>query len=224
MNNVGSCPIFTNVFSLTLHQYNIPRENLVIMTKVFFLVSPDPSTLTMLNPALGSTRDFINQGGLSRAAIFNQVEASLRRLDTGYIDLLQIHTFDPTTPLEETMKALHDLVVSGKVRYLGACNMRTWQFAEMNRVAEVNGWTKFVSIQVEHSLLYRPEVCSDVPAASTCCSLTGLPGIRNVCILQLQGHRHLVVLPPHGWPPCPASGDGNAQDQKHQRHAVREET
>ncbi|KAI0942653.1 hypothetical protein AcW1_003226 [Taiwanofungus camphoratus] len=162
INTIDTANTYSNgeaerILGAFMNNYNIPRENLVIMTKVFFLVSPDPSTLTMLNPALGSTRDFINQGGLSRAAIFNQVEASLRRLDTGYIDLLQIHTFDPTTPLEETMKALHDLVVSGKVRYLGACNMRTWQFAEMNHVAEVNGWTKFVSIQVEHSLLYRPE-------------------------------------------------------------------
>ncbi|KAI0354041.1 Aldo/keto reductase [Trametes cingulata] len=130
-------------------------EKLVIMTKAFFLVSPDPSTLTMLNPGLNNTRDFVNQGGLSRAALFNQVEASLKRLRTSYIDVLQVHTFDPTTPLEETMKALHDLVQSGKVRYLGACNMRGWQFAEMQRVAEVNGWTQFVSMQVEYSLLYR---------------------------------------------------------------------
>ena len=129
------------------------------MTKVFFLVSPDPSVLTVLNPGLGGTRDFVNQGGLSRAALFNQVEASLSRLQTSYIDLLQVHAFDPTTPVEETMKALHDLVQMGKVRYLGACNMRAWQVAEMNRVADVNGWTPLVSVQVEYSLLYRPEVC-----------------------------------------------------------------
>ncbi|KAI0367254.1 Aldo/keto reductase [Pilatotrama ljubarskyi] len=138
-------------------KYDIPRENLVIMTKAFFLVSPDPSTLTMLNPGLNNTRDFVNQGGLSRAALFNQVEASLKRLRTSYIDVLEVHTFDPTTPLEETMKALHDLVQSGKVRYLGACNMRTWQFSEMQHVAQLHGWTPFVSMQVEYSLLYRPE-------------------------------------------------------------------
>lgn len=139
-------------------QYSIPRENLVIMTKAFFLVSPDPSVRTMLNPGLGNTREFVNQGGLSRGALFNQVDVSLERLGMSYIDVLQVHMFDPSTPLAETMKALHDLVQSGKVRYLGACNMRAWQFAEMQRVAEVNGWTLFVSMQVEYSLLYRPAV------------------------------------------------------------------
>ena len=112
----------------------------------------------MLQPNLGNTREYVNQGGLSRGALFNQVEASLARLETSYIDVLQVHTFDPTTPPEETMRALHDLVQSGKVRYIGACNMRAWQFAEMNRVADIHGWTPFSSIQVEYSLLYRPEV------------------------------------------------------------------
>lgn len=102
----------------------------------------------------------MNQSGLSRAAIFNSVEASLARLQTSYIDLLQIHRCDMNTPFEETMKALHDLVKSGKVRYIGASSMRTWQFAEYNRVVEVNGWTPFVSMQNEYSLLYREEVRS----------------------------------------------------------------
>ncbi|KAJ3010742.1 hypothetical protein NUW54_g2387 [Trametes sanguinea] len=140
-------------------KYDIPRENLVIMTKVFFLVSSDPTHVTTIMPQLNNLRDFVNQGGLSRAAIFNQVEASLKRLNTTYIDVLQVHAFDPVTPPTETMKALHDLVLSGKVRYLGASNMRAWQFAELQRVADVNHWTPFVSIQVEYSLLYRvPEL------------------------------------------------------------------
>ena len=131
----------------------------MILTKVFFLVhKDDPTCVTVLRPDLNATRDYVNQGGLSRAALFNQVEASLKRLDTPYIDVLQVHTFDPTTPLEETMRALHDLVQSGKVRYIGACNMRAWQLAELNHVAELNRWTTFTSIQVEYSLLYRPEV------------------------------------------------------------------
>ena len=71
-----------------------------------------------------------------------------------------IHQFDPETPMEETMLALHDLVKTGKVRYLGASNIRTWQFIEMNNVAQVNGWTQFACVQVEHSLLYRTEVSS----------------------------------------------------------------
>lgn len=104
-------------------------------------------------------RDYVNQSGLSRAAIFNAVNASLERLQLTYVDLLQIHRFDPDTPVEETMKALHDLVESGKVRYIGASSMRTWQFALMNEVAEKKGWTKFVSMQNEYSLIYREEVC-----------------------------------------------------------------
>jgi aryl-alcohol dehydrogenase-like predicted oxidoreductase len=95
--------------------------------------------------------------GLSRAAIFNAVDASLARLNTSYIDLFQIHRFDPTTPLEETMKALHDLVQSGKVRYIGASSMWAIQFAQMQFVAEKNGWTKFVSMQNYYNLCYREE-------------------------------------------------------------------
>jgi aryl-alcohol dehydrogenase-like predicted oxidoreductase len=128
------------------------------MTKVFPIVAKDPGLLAFLFPHLENERDYVNQSGLSRSAIFNTVEASLKRLGTDYIDVLQIHRFDPRTPAEETMKALHDLVQSGKVRYLGACTMKTWQFAHLNAVAEKNGWTKFISIQPEYSLLYREEV------------------------------------------------------------------
>ena len=95
--------------------------------------------------------------GLSRAAIFNAVDASLSRLQTNYIDLLQIHRFDSNTPIEETMEALHDLVRSGKVRYIGASSMWTYQFVMMQACAEKNRWTKFVSMQNQHNLLYREE-------------------------------------------------------------------
>lgn len=84
--------------------------------------------------------------GLSRAAIFNAVDNSLARLDTSYIDVLQIHRYDPDTPPEETMKALHDLVVAGKVRYLGASSMWATQFAQLQFIAEANGWTRFISM------------------------------------------------------------------------------
>jgi aryl-alcohol dehydrogenase-like predicted oxidoreductase len=113
---------------------------------------------TAFNPDLAKLTQYINQRGLSRAAIFNAVEASLARLETPYIDLLQIHRYDSEVPAEETMKALHDLVQSGKVRYIGASSMRCWQFAHLNEVASKNGWTKFVSMQDEYSLLYREEV------------------------------------------------------------------
>ncbi|KAG1888507.1 NADP-dependent oxidoreductase domain-containing protein [Suillus subluteus] len=114
--------------------------------------------LTMhLIPGLKKLPEYVNQSGLSRAAIFNAVDASLARLATSYIDLLQIHRFDPSVTPEETMKALHDLVQSGKVRYIGASSMRCWQFAMLNDVAVRNGWTTFVSMQDEYSLLYREE-------------------------------------------------------------------
>lgn len=95
--------------------------------------------------------------GLSRTAIFHSVEASLERLNTTYIDVLQIHRYDNTVPPEETMQALHDLVRSGKVRYIGASSMWAYQFATLQNVAEKNGWTKFISMQNHYNLLYREE-------------------------------------------------------------------
>lgn len=95
--------------------------------------------------------------GLSRQAILNSVDASLQRLGVDYIDLFQIHRFDPHTPIEETMEALHDLVRAGKIRYIGASSMRTYQFAMMQFCAEKHGWTKFVSMQNQYSLTYREE-------------------------------------------------------------------
>lgn len=95
--------------------------------------------------------------GLSRGAIFKAVDASLKRLGTDYIDLLQIHRYDPSVAPEETMRALHDLVQSGKVHYIGASSMWTYQFARMQFIAEKNGWTKFVSMQNRYNLCYREE-------------------------------------------------------------------
>src|ERR1700734_2158724 len=103
------------------------------------------------------TKDYVNHGGLSRQAIFQAVDASLRRLDTEYIDLLQIHRFDKDVPIEETMEALHDLVRVGKVRYIGASSMWTWQFARAQHVADRHGWTRFVSMQDQYNLLMREE-------------------------------------------------------------------
>jgi aryl-alcohol dehydrogenase-like predicted oxidoreductase len=114
--------------------------------------------MTYALPDLVNTREYVNKSGLSRAAIFDAVDDSLERLNTSYIDLLQIHRFDPDTPAEETMRALHDLVQSGKVRYLGASSMRCWEFAHLQEAAGKNGWTKFVSMQDEYSLLYRENV------------------------------------------------------------------
>jgi 1-deoxyxylulose-5-phosphate synthase len=116
------------------------RDETVIATKVFFPMSPGP-----------------NGGGLSRKSIFNAIDASLRRLGTDYVDLYQIHRWDPTTPIEETLEALHDLVKAGKARYLGASSMYAWQFAKALHLAKRHGWTPFVSMQNFYNLLYREE-------------------------------------------------------------------
>jgi 1-deoxyxylulose-5-phosphate synthase len=116
------------------------RDEVVIATKVFFPMSQGP-----------------NGGGLSRKSIFSAIDASLRRLGTDYVDLYQIHRWDPTTPIEETLEALHDLVKVGKVRYLGASSMYAWQFAKALHLARLHGWTRFVSMQNFYNLLYREE-------------------------------------------------------------------
>ncbi|KAL1739230.1 NADP-dependent oxidoreductase domain-containing protein [Schizophyllum fasciatum] len=148
------------VIAKFLETYQIPREEVIIATKCFALVAKgaDHNIMTFLHKDMEQRKEYINQPGLSRTAIFNAVEGSLARLKTPYIDLYQIHRFDPTVPPEETMKALHDLVQSGKVRYIGASSMSSWQFALLNEVADRHGWTRFVSMQNEYSLLYREEV------------------------------------------------------------------
>ena len=116
------------------------REEVVIATKVFFPMSPAP-----------------NGRGLSRKAIFTEIDASLRRLGTDYVDLYQIHRWDRDTPIEETLEALHDVVKAGKARYLGASSMYAWQFAKALYTAAANGWTRFVTMQNHYNLLYREE-------------------------------------------------------------------
>ena len=105
----------------------------------------------------GTMRKGRNAAGLSRKAIMTEVDHSLRRLGMDYIDLYQIHRFDPTTPIEETMEALHDVVKAGKARYIGASSMWAWQFSKAQYVAEQHGWTKFVSMQNHYNLLNREE-------------------------------------------------------------------
>jgi 1-deoxyxylulose-5-phosphate synthase len=116
------------------------REELVVATKVH-----------------GRMRRGPNGGGLSRKAILAEIDNSLRRLGMDYVDLYQIHRFDPTVPVAETMEALHDVVKAGKARYIGASSMYAWQFAKMQHVAAANGWTRFVTMQNHYNLLYREE-------------------------------------------------------------------
>ena len=116
------------------------REQLVLASKVYYPMSDDP-----------------NDRGLSRKHIASSIDRSLARIGTDYLDLYVIHAFDADTPVEETMEALHDTVRAGKVRYLGASTMYTWQFAKMNHLAQLHGWTPFVNMQCQYNLLYREE-------------------------------------------------------------------
>ena len=116
------------------------REAVVVATKVHGVMRKEP-----------------NGRGLSRQAIFHEVDASLRRLGTDYIDLYQIHRWDPETPIEETLEALHDVVKAGKARYLGASYMHAWQFAKALYLADLHRWTRFVSMQNHYNLIYREE-------------------------------------------------------------------
>lgn len=156
--NVYSNGASETIVGKALRHYAIPRHKVVILTKCHFPVGETPELRAVLfRDQVAQSKDYVNNFGLSRTAIFNQVDASLKRLGTEYIDLLQVHRWDPETPVEETMKALHDLVQSGKVRYIGASSMWATQFARMQFCAERNGWTKFVSMQNHYNLLYREE-------------------------------------------------------------------
>jgi len=156
--NVYSNGVSEEIIGKAIKKYNIPRHKLVILTKCHGVVGEEPSVRGFFYPGeIRKSKDYVNQHGLSRQAIFSAVDASLARLDTPYIDLLQIHRFDANVPIEETMEALHDLVKSGKVRYIGASSMWATQFARMQFVAEKHGWTKFVSMQNHYNLLYREE-------------------------------------------------------------------
>ncbi len=117
-----------------------PRDEVVVATKVYMPMKED-----------------VNARGLSRKHIMDAIDNSLRRLGMDYVDLYQIHRWDYTTPIEETMEALHDVVKAGKARYIGASSMFAWQFAKAQHVAERNGWTRFVSMQNHYNLVYREE-------------------------------------------------------------------
>src|SRR6201996_600989 len=116
------------------------RDEYVLATKVFNPMGPSP-----------------NQKGLSRKHIMSAIDASLRRLGTDYVDLYQIHRWDYDTPIEETLEALHDVVKAGKARYIGASSMYSWQFAKALYLADLHGWTRFVSMQNHYNLIYREE-------------------------------------------------------------------
>ena len=134
------------VLGRALKDFGPSRDKVVIATKVFNPMGDDP-----------------NEQGLSRKHIMHAIDNSLRRLGLDYVDLYQIHRFDPQTPIEETMEALNDVVRAGKALYLGASSMFAWQFAKMQSVAQQNGWSRFVTMQNHYNLLYREEEREMIP-------------------------------------------------------------
>lgn len=137
--NVYSNGVSEIILGKAIKEYG-DRDNTVIATKVFFPVDSGPNGM-----------------GLSRKSIMQAIDASLKRLQMDYIDLYQIHRFDPRTPLEETLEALHDVVKAGKALYIGASSMFAWQFMKMLSIQEREGFTRFISMQNQYSLLYREE-------------------------------------------------------------------
>jgi aryl-alcohol dehydrogenase-like predicted oxidoreductase len=135
--SLGVCEEVTGTL---LREFFPRREDYVLATKVFFPMSDQP-----------------NDRGLSRKHIMASIDGSLRRLGTDHVDLYQIHRWDPETPIEETMEALHDVVRAGKARYIGASSMYAWQFAKAQHTADLGGWTRFVSMQDHYNLIYREE-------------------------------------------------------------------
>jgi aryl-alcohol dehydrogenase (NADP+) len=137
------------VVGRALKDFAAPRDQIVVATKAFFPIAEGPNTR-----------------GLSRKHLLDAIDGSLRRLGMDYVDLYQIHRFDPETPIEETLSALHDIVRAGKARYIGASSMAAWQFAKMLYVADRHGWTRFVSMQNHYNLVYREEEREMLPLCS----------------------------------------------------------
>lgn len=130
-----------------IREFGLDRDDIVVATKVNMEMRPGRP----------------NGGGLSRKEIMNEIDKSLKRLQLDYVDLYQIHRLDPGTPMEEIMEALHDVVKSGKARYIGASTMYAWQFQMLQNIAEKNGWTKFVTMQNQYNLMYREEEREMIP-------------------------------------------------------------
>lgn len=154
------------IIGKAIKNFKLPRENLVIMTKCYFGVTPDQPNSDASDENQG---DLLNQTGLSRKHILDAVDRSVARLGT-YIDVLQIHRLDRSVPREEIMRALNDVIESGKVRYIGASSMAAWEFQELQNIAERKGWHKFISMQNYYNLIYREEENEMIPY----CNHTGV--------------------------------------------------
>lgn len=159
--NVYSHGRSEEIIGKAIKKYNIPRERLVILSKCYFGVTTD-NISSAIGAVSTNSGDLLNQVGLSRKNIIDAVDKSVARLGT-YIDVLQIHRLDRDTPREEIMRALNDVVESGKVRYIGASSMAAWEFQELQNVADKHGWHKFISMQNYYNLLYREEENEMIP-------------------------------------------------------------
>lgn len=145
-----------------LKEYNIPRQRVVILTKVFCPIDESNPGAQFFGPEFQNDADWGNSKGLSRRYIFDAVKKSVERLGT-YIDVYQIHRLDRETPKKEIMRALNDVVLEGYTRYIGASTMRAVEFAELQFIAEQNGWFKFISMQNFYNLIYREEEREMIP-------------------------------------------------------------
>lgn len=156
--NVYSNGMSEVVLGNAIKKYNLPREEIVVMTKLRGPVGKTVETSAWtLYQAGPDNIGYVNQHGLSRKHIFEAVDASLKRLQLDYIDVLQCHRFDTDTPIEETMQALHDVVKAGYVRYIGMSSCYAWQFHVMQNYAIMHNLTPFISMQNQYSLVYREE-------------------------------------------------------------------
>ncbi|KAH6723967.1 aldo-keto reductase-like protein [Leptodontidium sp. MPI-SDFR-AT-0119] len=166
LNTWDTADIYSNglseqIIGKALKQYKIPRNKVVILSKCYFGVAEDGSQ-PPISAASINDGDFVNRQGLSRKHILDAVDKSVERLGT-YIDVLQIHRLDRETPREEIMKALNDVVESGKVRYIGASSMAAWEFQSLQNIADKKGWHTFVSMQNYYNLIYREEEREMIP-------------------------------------------------------------
>jgi aryl-alcohol dehydrogenase (NADP+) len=144
--DVYSLGVSEEILGRALRDFGPPRDRLVVATKVYSVMGDDP-----------------NQRGLSRKHILHAIDDSLRRLGMDYVDLYQIHRFDPETPIEETLEALNDVVRAGKARYIGASSMYAWQFQRMLHASDRHGWARFVTMQNHYNLIYREEEREMIP-------------------------------------------------------------
>jgi len=149
------------IIGKALQKYHIPRERVVILSKCYFGLSPEDKSKPIAAVSVNDG-EMVNRVGLSRKHILDAVDASVKRLGT-YIDVLQIHRLDRATPKEEIMRALNDVVESGKVRYIGASSMAAWEFQTLQNIADRHGWHKFISMQNYYNLIYREEENEMIP-------------------------------------------------------------